>query len=140
MRVGEQATIRATALDSVASGIVSYVGALIGEQTRTAKARVTLENPQLAWRPGLFINVEMVSSETEAPMAVSAEAVQMINDKPTVFVRIPGGFIAQPVETGLSDGKSVEIVKGLKSGAQYAVNGSFVLKSEQGKAGASHEQ
>jgi cobalt-zinc-cadmium efflux system membrane fusion protein len=52
---------------------------------------------------------------------------------------VPGGFIAQPVITGLSDGKFVEIVKGLKPGTEYALNGSFVLKSEQGKEGASHE-
>ena len=139
VRVGQTATIKATALDSTATGIVSYVGSLMGEQTRTAKARVTLANPDLAWRPGLFINVEMVSNETEVPISVSAEAVQLINNEPTVFVRIPGGFLAQLVETGRSDSHSVEILKGLKPGVSYAVNGSFVLKSEQGKAGASHE-
>lgn len=139
VRVGQTATIKATALDSTATGTVSYVGSLMGEQTRTAKARVTLANPDLAWRPGLFINVEMVSNETEVPVAVSAEAVQLINNVPTVFVRIPGGFLTQPVETGHSDSQSIEILKGLKPGAHYAVNGSFVLKSEQGKAGASHE-
>lgn len=139
VRIGEPVTIKATALDSVATGTVSYVGALIGEQTRTAKARVTLGNPQLAWRPGLFISVEMAASEADVPVAVAADAVQSINNQPAVFVKIPGGFIAQPVETGLADGHAVEIVNGLKPGAQVAVNGSFVLKSEQGKAGASHE-
>lgn len=139
VRIGEPVTIKATALDSVASGTVSYVGALMGEQTRTAKARVTLANPQMAWRPGLFITVDMVASEADVPVAVAAEAVQSINNEPTVFVKIPGGFVAQPVETGLSDGRAVEIVKGLKPGTQVAVDDSFVLKSEQGKAGASHE-
>lgn len=138
VRVGGKVTIKATALDSTASGTVSYVGALMGEQTRTAKARVTLANPQMAWRPGLFINVEIVAGETEVPVAVSADAVQNVSDEPTVFVRVPGGFIAQPVTIGLSDGKIVEIVKGLKPGAQYAANGSFVIKSEQGKSSAEH--
>lgn len=139
IRVGGKVMIKATALDSTASGTVSYVGALMGEQTRTATARVTLANPQMAWRPGLFITVEIVASETEVPVAVSSDAVQNVNNEPTIFVRVPGGFIAQPVITGLSDGKFVEIVKGLKPGTEYALNGSFVLKSEQGKEGASHE-
>ena len=139
VQVGKKVTIKATALDSVASGTVSYVGALLGEQTRTAKARVTLANPQLAWRPGLFITVEIVAKETGVPVAVSSDAIQTINDKPTIFIRVPGGFIAQPVTTGLSDGTVTEIVAGLKPGTEYAVNGSFVIKSEQGKAGASHE-
>jgi cobalt-zinc-cadmium efflux system membrane fusion protein len=139
IRVGGKVTIKATALDSTASGTVSYVGALMGEQTRTAKARVTLENPQMAWRPGLFITVEVVAKETEVPVAVPSDAIQTINDKPAIFIRVPGGFIAQPITTGLSDGKATEIVTGLKPGTEYAVNGSFVLKSEQGKEGASHE-
>ncbi|WP_446809745.1 efflux RND transporter periplasmic adaptor subunit [Methylomonas sp. 2BW1-5-20] len=139
VRVGEPVTIRATAMDSVATGTVSYVGALIGEQTRTAKARVTLANPQLAWRPGLFINVELVSKQTDAAVAVASNAIQTIKDQPVVFMRVPGGFLAQPVEIGLSDNQATEIVKGLEAGTQYAVNGSYVLKSEQGKAGASHE-
>ena len=138
IRVGEKVTIRATVFDSTASGTVSYIGALIGEQTRTAKARVTLLNPQMAWRPGLFINVEIVSSETDVPVAVSSDAVQNVNDKPTIFARVPEGFIAQPVTTGLSDGKIVEIVKGLKPGTQYAAAGSFAIKAELGKGSAEH--
>jgi len=138
IRVGEKVTIRATAFDSTASGTVSYLGALVGEQTRTAKARVTLANPRMAWRPGLFINVEIVSSETGVPVAVSPDAVQNVNGKPTIFVRVPDGFVAQPVATGLSDGKAVEIVKGLKPGTQYAAAGSFAIKSELGKSSAEH--
>lgn len=134
VRVGENVTVKATAFDSLATGTVSYVGSLMGEQTRTAKARVILANPQMAWRPGLFITVELVDKETEVPTAVSSDAIQTINDKPTVFIRVPDGFIAQSVTTGLSDGKVTEIVQGLKSGIQYAANGSFVIKAEQGKS------
>lgn len=51
VRVGEKVTIKATAFDASATGTVAFVGALIGEQTRTAKARVVLDNPKGAWRP-----------------------------------------------------------------------------------------
>lgn len=139
VRVGDKVTIKATAFESTASGTVSYVGELMGEQTRTAKARVTLANPQMAWRPGLFITVEVVAKETEVPVAVPSDAIQTINDKPTIFIRVPGGFIAQPITTGLSDGKVTEIITGLKPGTEYAVNGSFVIKSELGKSSAAHE-
>lgn len=139
IRVGEKVTIKATALESKATGIVSYVGSLMGEQTRTAKARVTLANPHMAWRPGLFINVEVTAEEKQVPIAVTAEAIQHVNDNPTVFVRVPGGFVPQPVSIGIADDKFVEIVQGLKADTQYAVNGSFVIKSEQGKSSAEHE-
>lgn len=138
VRVGERATVRATAFEQVASGTVAYVGSLIGEQTRTAPARVTLANPNMAWRPGLFVNVELIASESTLPVTVSAEAIQTLNDKPVVFLRTPGGFVPQPVEVGRSDGKRVEIIKGLQPGTRYATTGSFVLKAEAGKGSATH--
>nr|WP_041296498.1 efflux RND transporter periplasmic adaptor subunit [Janthinobacterium sp. Marseille] len=138
VRVGEKVTVKASAFDSTATGTVAYVGSLLGVQTRTANARVTLANPQGTWRPGLFVNVEIVSNEVEVPVAVAADAIQTINDKPVIFVKVADGFIAQEVSTGRTDGKRVEIVKGLKAGSEYAAGGSFVIKSELGKASAEH--
>jgi len=138
VRTGETVNIRSTAFDQVAQGKVSYVGALLGAQTRTATARVTLANPQRVWRPGLFVNVELVASELQAPVTVSAEAVQSVEDKPTVFLRVPGGFMPQAVQTGRSDGRRIEITGGLKPDQPYAAAGSFVVKSQQGKASATH--
>ncbi len=138
VRVGEKVTVRSTAFDAAVAGTVSYVGALIGEQTRTAKARVTLANPKLIWRPGLFVNVEVLGSETSAPVTVSTDAIQSLNDKPVVFLKVAGGFVPQPVQLGRADGKRVEILSGLRPGAQYAAAGSFVVKSEHGKGSATH--
>lgn len=138
VRVGERATVRATAFEQTATGNVVYVGSLIGEQTRTAQARVTIANPNMTWRPGLYVNVELVASETTLPVTVSSEAIQTLNDKPVVFLRTPGGFVPQPVELGRSDGKRVEIAKGLQPGTRYASTGSFVLKAEAGKGSATH--
>ena len=138
VRVGEKVVIRASAFDASAGGTISYVGSLIGEQTRTARARVTLPNPQGAWRPGLFVNVEVVANEVNSPVTVASSAIQTLDDKPVVFLKVPGGFVPQPVQLGRTDGKRVEIVAGLKAGATYAAAGSFVVKSEQGKGSATH--
>jgi cobalt-zinc-cadmium efflux system membrane fusion protein len=138
VRIGEPATVRSSAFEQAAGGTVSYVGSLIGAQTRTATARVTLTNPERIWRPGLFVNVELVASEANAPVAVSTEAVQTVEDKPTVFLRVPGGFVPQHVKTGRSDGRRIEIVGGLAPGAAHAASGSFVVKSQQGKSSATH--
>lgn len=139
VRIGENVVIRSTAFEQKAVGKVAYVGALIGEQTRTALARVVVDNPNNAWRPGLFVNVEVSAGESSAPVSVSADAVQTMEGKSIVFVRTPSGFAPVPIELGRSDGKRTEVTSGLKAGAQYATSGSFVIKSEAGKASASHE-
>ncbi|MGT2489560.1 hypothetical protein ACU4GD_00870 [Cupriavidus basilensis] len=52
---------------------------------------------------------------------------------------VPGGFLAQPVKTGRSDGKLVEISARDAGRLEVAVGGnSFVIKAELGKAGAEH--
>ena len=138
VRVGERVVVRAGASDATADGRVSYVGSLLGEQTRTARARVVLPNPQDAWRPGLFVTVEVVANEVNAPVTVAASAIQTLAEKPVVFLKVEGGFVPQAVQLGRSDGKRVEVTSGLKPGANYAAAGSFVVKAQQGKGSATH--
>lgn len=138
VRVGAEAVVSSTTSKTQAPGKVAYVSSLIGEQTRTASARVVLANPQGAWRPGLYVNVELASGQAQVAVAVPLEAVQSVEDKPVVFLRVPGGFVGQPVTTGRSNGKLVEITQGLKPGVQVAGAGSFVIKAELGKGSAEH--
>lgn len=139
VRVGEKAMVRATAFDSSATGEVAYVGALIGQDTRTAPARITLPNPEGIWRPGLFVNVELTAASQQAALAVATPAIQrMDNQQTVVFVPVPGGFRAQPVRVGRSDAQVTEVLEGLKPGQPYVAAGSFVLKAELGKASAEH--
>lgn len=139
VRVGEKATVHATAFESRATGVVAYVGALIGQETRTAPARITLDNPDGIWRPGLFVNVELTAAGQQAAVAVANAAIQKIDgDKPVVFVPVAGGFKAQAVKLGKADGQSTEVLQGLSTGQRYVKDGAFVLKSELGKATAEH--
>jgi len=139
VRVGETVRITTAANDTSATGKVSYVGNLLGEQTRTAKARVVITNPNLAWRPGLFVNAAVLRGEKSVPVAVAADAVQTVEGKTVVFVKVDKGFKMQPVKTGDNDGKLVEIVDGLTAGTSYAASSSYVLKAEQGKGTAGHD-
>ena len=138
LRVGARAVVRAAAFEQSAEGTVADVGPLIGAQSRTAPARIVLSNPDRVWRPGLFVNVDLVTGEASAAVTVASDAVQVLEGRPVVFVRTAGGFAAQPVKTGRSDGRRIEIVEGLRPGARYAAVQAFVIKSEAGKGSATH--
>lgn len=138
VQVGKAVTVSAPELNAEVVGSVAYVGSLLGEQTRTATVRVTLENPQGSWRPGLFVTALVATDSREAKVAVPETAIQTVEDKPTVFVRTDDGFEARAVELGSRAAGHVEITQGLEPGAQVASAGSFVLKSELGKASAEH--
>lgn len=136
---GQQVLVRSEDLALEATGEVAYIGALVGEQTRTAKATVELPNPDGHWRPGLFVSVAMTQEEYTVDVAVPADAVQTLNDKSVVFVREGDALEARPVKLGRSDGKQVEILEGLASGEMYVAENSFLVKADIEKAGAAHE-
>ncbi|OWQ48464.1 efflux transporter periplasmic adaptor subunit [Roseateles noduli] len=138
VRVGERAVVRSAAFEQSAEGTVAYVGALIGGQSRTAQARISLTNPDRAWRPGLFVNIDVVTGEAPAAVTVPADTVQVFEERQVVFVRTAEGFAATPVKTGRGDGRRIEIVDGLKAGAKVAAVNAFVIKSEAGKGSATH--
>lgn len=139
VRVGTEALLHSAASDDKVNGKVSFVSAMIGEQTRSARARVVIDNPKQAWRPGLFVDVDVVTGSAAVPVAVEKEAIQTVDGKQVVYRRVKEGFIAQPVTVGRSDGRKVEIVAGLASGASYAASHSFTIKAEQGKGSAGHD-
>ncbi|CAI8956277.1 efflux RND transporter periplasmic adaptor subunit [Pseudomonas chlororaphis] len=138
VRVGKPVRVQSTELGTQVQGTVAYVGSLLGEQTRTATVRVTVPNPDGVWRPGLFVSVQVATDTYQAGVTVPQSAIQTVEDKPAVFVRIADGFQATPVVLGGSEGGFVEIREGLPAGAQVATSGSFILKSELGKGSAEH--
>jgi cobalt-zinc-cadmium efflux system membrane fusion protein len=139
VKVGTEAVLHSAASDAAVKGKVSFVSAMIGEQTRAARARVVLDNPKLAWRPGLFVDVDVVTGSAEVPVAVEKQALQVLNGSQVVFQREGQAFKPVPVTLGRSDGKLVEITSGLRKDAVYAAAHSFTIKAEQGKGAAGHE-
>jgi len=138
VQVGKPVKVSSTEMGTDVMGTVAYVGNLLGEQTRTATVRVTVPNPDDSWRPGLFVAVQVSTDTYAAAVTVPATAIQTVEDKPSVFVRTAEGFMTRHVELGVSENGFVEVRQGLEAGAQVATVGSFVLKSELGKASAEH--
>lgn len=139
LKLGQKAMVRATAIDLAGEGVVSYISALMGVQTRSATARVVLDNEDGHWLPGMFVAAELVTEEIEVPVAVSVDAIQTLSEHSVVFGRYGKYFEARPLKLGRSDGKMVEALGGLSAEEQYAAGNSFAIKAELGKSGATHD-
>jgi membrane fusion protein, heavy metal efflux system len=139
IRTGLAVQVKASGFDAQAAGTITYVSALVGEQTRSATARVVLPNPKGLWRPGLPVSIAVKSGEAEVSVAVQADAIQSMGDRQVVFERHGQQLEARPLTLGRSDGRLVEVLSGLNAGDRYVAKNSFVIKAELGKAGASHD-
>jgi cobalt-zinc-cadmium efflux system membrane fusion protein len=130
LRVGQKVLIQPNERADKIESTISYISPFGLENTQTTLARAVVPNDNGQFRPGLFINGDVIIGEAQVPVAVKAGAVQTIEDKPIVFIQTGKGFEMREVTTGERDDERVEIKSGLAAGEKYAAENSFLLKSE----------
>ena len=113
-----------------ATGKISYMGPTMSETTRTALARVVLLNPEGRWLPGLFVTGRVELEVKEYPLVIPQTALQIVEDRESIFVKTKDGFVPRPVKLGQRDSNSVEVLKGLKAGETFVSKGAFHFKAE----------
>ncbi|MDX2145748.1 MAG: efflux RND transporter periplasmic adaptor subunit [Rhodospirillaceae bacterium] len=139
IQVGQR--VRLSTPDGVVTG-EGEIGALLPvteASSQSVLARVALDNADGRWRPGTAVRGRVVISERPAAVVVTAEAIQMIDGTPVVFVVGNGEFEVRPVLIGGRDEDWAEILEGVYDGEVYAAQGSFLFKAEIGKESAEHE-
>lgn len=139
LRLGQRVRVDAGDGTPPAESTISYLSPVGAPNTQTLLARAVLPNPDRTWRPGLFVTAEVERESEDVEVAVAAGAVQRLGGRDVVYLEREAGFVAQPVELGRRDAERVEVRAGLAAGQRYVAQGSFVVKAEAGKAGASHE-
>lgn len=139
-RVQPGAKVEVTGPGRSQGGQVTFVSPVLDETTRLVPVIATLDNRGNRWRVGETVNASIaVPAGGDRTVAVPSTAVQMIEDKPHVFVRTRTGFTAVPVKLGRTNGGQVIVVAGLDGSERIASANSFILKAELGKGEAEHE-
>ncbi len=137
VRPGLGVRVQAVAGGMAADGEVSYVAPAIDPETRTATARVVLQNPERVWRPGMFVTARALDS-TPAAVLVPSDAVHLLEGQRIVFVETASGFVPRVVVLGREGTSHLEIAAGLDAGERVATGNTFLLKAELGKSSAEH--
>ena len=130
VKVGQPALIIAIGETFESSGSISYISPVVDERTRTASARVVLNNKDGKWKPGMFVTAKVLTTQKKVLLAVSKTALLLFEGQNVVFVREKNGFRPQPVTIGIQNSKSVEIISGLFKGQEYIAKGAFMVKAE----------
>jgi Cu(I)/Ag(I) efflux system membrane fusion protein len=130
LRPGLRAVTRAQTLPGrLFEGKLDYVYPDLNAQTRTVKARVTLANPGMALRPGMFVDVSLVATARKM-LTVPTEAVIQTGTRSVVIVMDGKQFRTATVKTGDEREGRTEILSGLKEGERIVVSGQFLIDSE----------
>ncbi|MBL8981847.1 MAG: efflux RND transporter periplasmic adaptor subunit [Gemmatimonadetes bacterium] len=135
---GQSAIVTVPAYPGVTfAGRVANVGVVLEPQTRAAKVRVVLANPDGRLKAGMFATVEIQAATRGAGtgMFVPAGAVQRDGADSVVFVsRADGAFEPRRITSGQVSRQWIQVLTGLSLGDRIAVTGSFTLKAEWRKS------
>ena len=119
-----------------AAGKIAFISPMLSRETRSARVVAEIANDDGIWRPGSFVTGSIAVEQSAVALAAPAAAIQTVGAEQIVFVRTGEGFVKRPLTLGRSDGRTVEVVSGLRPGEIIAVGNSFVLKAELLKAQA----
>lgn len=111
-------------------GRVSYVYPMLAGETRTARVRIVLPNPDLALRPDMYANVEF-QADLGDRILVPASAVLYAGPRRIVFVDLGEGRLRpREVRIGIGNGDVYEVLEGLEPGEQIVLSGNYLVASE----------
>lgn len=137
VRNGQAAVISVPSSDRRIQARVDYILPQVDAQTRTLKVRLLADNPGVALKPDMFVDVDFRTATTPR-LTVPTDAVLDSGLRKTVFVDRGNGHLEpRPVETGDRASGRVEITRGLQPGERIATSGTFLLDSEAQLKGGS---
>ena len=137
---GLEAHVRSDALpEKEFKGKVTAINSMVDATTRNVSVQATLENPDHALRPGMFVKVEVILPQKSKTLVIPGSAVSYAPYGDSVFViekkkdpksgKESQTIRQQFVRVGEARGDFIAINEGLKAGETIVSTGVFKLRN-----------
>jgi len=129
---GQRATVRARSFPGREfSGQVEVIYPEINKETRTARIRVELPNPDLALLHDMYVDAEIDTGSGEPVLTVPESAVMDTGSRQAVFVdKGQGRFEPREVKLGHRGSGYAEVRHGVADGEPVVVSANFLIDAE----------
>ena len=113
-------------------GRVDFIYPSMSAETRTARVRIVLANPDAALRSGMYAAIEIDAPSGGAPVvSVPHSAVLDNGTRQVVLIARGGGrFEPRTVRIGVHGDQWDEVLSGLHAGEQVVVDANFLIDAE----------
>jgi Cu(I)/Ag(I) efflux system membrane fusion protein len=133
IRPGDAASITVQAYPGrVFEGRVAFVYPTVNAQTRTAKVRIEVPNPDLLLKTDMYATVEIAAPAGSRPtLAVPDSAVLDTGTRQTVLIdRGEGRYEPRAVKLGARAGGYAAVIEGLREGEKVVTGANFLIDAE----------
>jgi len=130
--LGQRATVTFHAyLGESFQGRVTYVHPTVSTQSRTARVRLELANPDLALMPGMYAQIEFRALPAPPTLVVPRSSVIITGERALVFVQAAdGALLPREVVPGRTAGRFMEVLGGLTMGERIVSSAAFLVDAE----------
>lgn len=137
INVGDKLTIQTPNYQDI-SGEVTFISPVLDANSRSAKARVVVNNPDRNLKPNVFITAQLMNTRSKSTkdqaLMVPKSAVLWTGKRSVVYQQLENNngvyFKMKVVKTGSSSSDFVEILSGLDAGDEIVTHGAFSIDSE----------
>ena len=132
VRVGTRGSITVSAYsDQAFPGEVTFIYPMLNTETRTARVRIELANPQGKLSPGMYGTVQIDAGPKREVVTVPDSAVIDSGTRQVVLVALgEGRFEPRDVKLGTRGEGFVEVLSGVKDGETVVTRANFLIDSE----------
>jgi len=129
---GQEVTMRAKSFPGrTFSGKISVIYPEINKDTRTARVRIDLPNPDYALLHGMYVDAEINTGSPDAVLTIPDSAVMDNGSRQAVFVdKGAGRYEPREVKIGNRGGGYVEVRQGLAEGEPVVIAANFLIDAE----------
>ena len=130
--IGAVAEIRFPVLPGeVYTGRIDYIYPELNAQSRTVRARITLDTPPAAVRANMLASISLQGGAGSETVYIPRSALIRSGREDRVVVALGDGrFVPRKVTVGAESGERIAIRNGLAAGERVVVAGQFLLDSE----------
>jgi Cu(I)/Ag(I) efflux system membrane fusion protein len=130
--IGQPATVKARSFPGRQfSGKVEVIYPEINKETRTARIRVELPNPDLVLLHDMYVDAEIDTGSGEPVLSVPESAVMDTGSRQAVFVdKGQGRFEPREVKLGHRGSGYIEVRQGVTDGEPVVVSANFLIDAE----------
>lgn len=132
VKTGQQVRVTTRAHPGrVFKGTVALIAPHLVKDTRTARVRIELPNPDLALLPDMYTDVEIMTGGGQPVLVIPASALIYSGNRQVVLLSLgEGRYEPRDVTAGRTGDGMIEVMAGLAEGDKVVVNGLFLIDSE----------
>ncbi len=115
---------------STLSARIDQISPALDPESRMFKLRLKIPNPNLSFKPGMFIKADIIVNEKDSALVIPKDIILEKRGRPTVYVVQRGFAQERRLQTGMENPDEIEVIEGLQEGDSLVIEGFETLRNQ----------